>query len=276
MTLTARLGLAGSRRVGVLLLAPLAAMLAAAPLVGADAGAIDLYARFSAPLSAGHALGTDHLGRDVLARVVAGAPWSLGVAVAATLIAGTVGIALGLATARARPEGIGRRAGLQLINLTLAFPGLVAAICLVALIGQGFATLVLVLGLLTSPIFARVTFAEASSLLTRDYVTAARLAGVGEARLLWRHVLPGMRPTLAALAAFHVGDMLIAETALSFLGIGAPLDEATWGNMLADSRAYLFQAPWMMLAPAAAMIAAVLAATLLGGSRTAARAEGAV
>ncbi len=233
----------------------------------------DLMVRFASPGTPGHWLGTDNLGRDMWSRVVAGLAWSLSCALVATLIAAVIGTALGLLAA----ENHGRLRGAirQAVDLVLAFPGLVAAICVIAVVGQGFWPLVLTLGLLTWPVFARVVYAEALSLLERDYVLAARLVGVSRTRILLGHVLPGLRATLLVMLAFHFADMLIAESALSFLGIGAPLGDPTWGNMLAESRQFLFRAPWMLFVPAGAIILAVVTANLLGdGIAVAARKRG--
>jgi peptide/nickel transport system permease protein len=247
---------------GLALAGLLGALALLAPLLLPPSGDVVLTQRFAAPFSPGRLLGADQLGRDLSARIAAGASWSLGVAFSATALAAAIGVPIGLAAAQAR--GWLKALALQAINLALAFPALVAALCLLALIGQGFFTVLIVLGVLTAPVFARVAYAEASSLLARDYVLAARLAGVGPTVTLARHVLPGMIPSLAALGAFHFADMLIAESALAFLGVGAPLDAPSWGAILAESRSFLVQAPWIMLAPAAAMVLAVLAATLIG------------
>ncbi len=233
----------------------------------------DLMVRFASPGTPGHWVGTDNLGRDMWSRVVAGLAWSLSCALVATLIAAVIGTVLGLLAA----ENHGRLRGAirQAVDLVLAFPGLVAAICVIAVVGQGFWPLVLTLGLLTWPVFARVVYAEALSLLERDYVLAARLVGVSRTRILLGHVLPGLRATLLVMLAFHFADMLIAESALSFLGIGAPLGDPTWGNMLAESRQFLFRAPWMLFVPAGAIILAVVTANLLGdGIAVAARKRG--
>jgi peptide/nickel transport system permease protein len=247
----------------VLLLVMAALLLAvlAAPLVADHAAVMQLDQRFQPP--AREALfGTDQLGRDLAARVLAGAPWSLGVAGGATLIALVLGSLAGLAAAEL--EGWPRRLILQLVTLVLSFPGLVAAIAAVAVLGQSALSVLLVLGLLTWTLFARVIYAEAASVRSRDYVTAARLAGVGRARLLWRHVLPAILPSLIAMTVFHFADMLVAASALSFLGVGAPLGAPAWGALLAESRPYLYQAPWMLLAPAAALAGTVLLLNLLG------------
>ncbi len=233
------------------------------PLLGAPgADVINLYDRFEKPGSLSHLLGSDHLGRDLLARMAVGFKWSFAAAILSTALSLAIGAPLGLLAAD--QSGWPRRVILQIINLTMSFPSLVAAICLIAIIGQGFMSLVLVLGLLTWPVFARIVYAESLAILEKDYVIAARFMGVKQWRILFRHVLPALRPSLLATTAFHFADMLIAESALSFLGIGAPIDSSTWGNMLADSRSFLFQAPWMMLVPAGAIVLVVVSANLIG------------
>lgn len=231
-------------------------------LRAAEPWRIDLYDRFAPPGTPGHWLGTDHLGRDLWSRALEGLGWSLGCAIAATATALTIGSVLGLLAAE-RPGAL-RTVVRQTSSLVMAFPGLVVAICVMAVVGQGFWPLVLTLGLLTWPVFARVVFAEASGILARDYVLAARLTGASAVSILRGHVLPAVGPTLFVVGSFHFGEMLIAESALSFLGIGAPVGAPTWGNMLADSRQYLFNAPWMLAVPAGAIVLAVLAANLTG------------
>jgi peptide/nickel transport system permease protein len=209
-----------------------------------------------------HWMGTDQLGRDLWSRVLAGLPWSLGIATVATLISMVIGTVAGL-TAAWQPGRL-RNLVNRLVDVIIAFPGLVIAICLIAVVGRGFWPLAITLGILTWPFFARVVYAEALSLMKRDYVLAARMFAVSGPRILVRHILPGLRPTLLVMLAFHFADMLIAESALSFLGLGAPLSAPTWGNMLADSRQYLINAPWMMLAPGAAIVLVVVTLNLLG------------
>jgi peptide/nickel transport system permease protein len=218
--------------------------------------------RLLRPGTGGHWLGTDALGRDLWARIVTGLGWSLGVAAAATALAATLGTLLALLAAER--AGWVRTAILQLVAAVLSFPGLVVAIAVIAVVGHGYWPLTLTLGLLSWPVFARVVYAEARGLLERDYVLAARLSGASRRRILTGHVLPGIAPTLYVMLAFHLADMLVAESALSFLGLGAPLGSPSLGNMLAESRQYLFVAPWLMFVPAAAIVAVVIAANLLG------------
>jgi peptide/nickel transport system permease protein len=246
---------------GLILSGALLVALALYPGAFEAARDVDLSMRL-APPGPGGLIGADQLGRDLLARVLAGAPWSLGTAAGATAIALVLGSALGLAAAEA--PGWPRAAILQAANLALSFPGLVAAVACVAVFGQGGLTVVLVLGFLTWALFARVVYAESLAVLTRDYVTAARLGGVRPPQVLWRHVLPAIRPSLIAMSVFHFADMLVAAGALSFLGVGAPLGAPAWGAMLAESRPYLYLAPWMLAAPAIALAGTVLGLNLVG------------
>ena len=231
-------------------------------LSGYDPLAGDIGARLRPIFSDGHWLGTDQLGRDLWARVLSGFPWSLGIAAVATAVAMIIGTVLGLMAAW-RPGPV-RTIVNRSVDTIIAFPGLVIAICIIAVVGRGFWPLSLTLGILSWPFFARVVYAEALGLMRRDYVVAAQLFAVSAPVILWRHVLPGLRPTLMVMLAFHFADMLIAESALSFLGLGAPLMAPTWGNMLAESRQYLTNAPWMMLVPGFAIVMVVVALNLLG------------
>ena len=232
------------------------------PLQTHDPGDTDLTARLLGFGSPGHWLGTDHMGRDVWSRLVAGLRWSMACAFSANLISLAIGTVLGLVAAERR--GIARSVARQLGDTFQAFPSLVAAIVVVVLVGEGFVPLVLTLGLLSWPIFMRVVYAEAASLYARDYVRAAQVAGAGRTAIMFGHVLSGLRASLLALFALHFATLLIAESALSFLGIGAPLGSPTWGSMLAESRQYVLVAPRLLLVPAGAIILAVIAAHLVG------------
>lgn len=248
---------------GGLLLAVIAALALLGPaLSGHDPRFVDLANRFAPPLSAGHLLGTDQLGRDVAARLLHGLRYSLATALCATLLAFATGTALGLVAARSRSFlGTAIR---QVTAFAQSFPVFVLAVALVAVVGSGFLAVVLVLGLVTWPVFCRVVQAEAASLFAREYVLAAEMLQMSALRLYARHVLPGLTSSLSVLIAFHFADMLIAESALSFLGIGAPLGAATWGAMLQESRSHLLTAPWLLLVPASAVVTLVITANLLG------------
>ena len=231
-------------------------------LAGFDPGNVATAQRLLPPGSAGHRLGTDQLGRDVLARTLAGFRWSLAVALGASLLAAVVGIAVGVAAGW--NEGWPRAALGRLVETSLAFPYLVLAVAVIAVAGHGYWALVAILGLVNWVTFARVVSAETQAVKRREYVLAARLLGLGTARVLSGPVLRALRPTLLVVWAFAVADLLVAEASLSFLGVGAPLGAPSWGNMLADARRYLFTAPWLLYAPAAAVVLTVMTANLVG------------
>ena len=243
-----------------LLLAAAARWFALDPPEGAMRGS--LLKRFRAPGADGFALGSDQLGRSLLLRGAAGLPWSVGIAAVATAISLGLGTLFGLLAAM--HPGWPRSVIRNLVDTVIAFPSLVIAVVVIALIGRGFWPVALTLGLATWPIAARVVFAEAQSVLRRDYVTAAGFLGVSRLMILWLHVLPALRPTLLVMAAFVFADMLIIESALSFLGLGAPIGVPTWGNMLAESRQFLANAPWMMLVPGGCIAFAAVSLNLLG------------
>ncbi|HEY4026551.1 MAG TPA: ABC transporter permease [Candidatus Dormibacteraeota bacterium] len=252
---------------GALGLAVVVACTAAGPsLAGFDPAHVATADRLLPPGTAGHHLGTDGLGRDVMARTLAGFRWSLAVALLALVIGGAVGTVVGVAAGW--HEGWPRAVLSRAIETAIAFPALVLALAVIAAAGHGFWALVLVLGLVNWVGFARVVLAETRSIKRREYVLAARLLGLGDARVILGPVLRALRPTLLVVSAFAFADLLVAEASLSFLGIGAPLGTPSWGGMLADSRQYVFTAPWLLYAPAAAVVLAVLTANLLGDGLT--------
>jgi peptide/nickel transport system permease protein len=222
----------------------------------------DLLARFTPPGQKGYLLGSDHLGRDLWSRAVDGLQWSMACALSANTINLLIGSTMGLLAAER--EGWVRTIVRQITDTFQSFPFLVVAIVVVVIIGHGFLPLVLTLGFIAWSVFMRVIYAEASSIYQRDYVKAARIAGVSRFAIMYGHVLPGVRASLFVVFAFHFAGLLIAESALSFLGIGAPLGVPTWGNMLAESRQYLLRAPWMLMVPSGAIIIAVITMNLVG------------
>lgn len=222
----------------------------------------DLALRLQGPSFSGAWFGTDALGQDVYSRVIAGFRWSLGIGTIGTLIGGFIGVSLGVSAAWNR--GRLRTFLSRVIDIGISFPYLIIAVTIVTVVGRGFWPLALTLGLVSWPTIARVVYAETLTLREREYVTAARLFGIGSVRSIFTHILPALRPTIQVVAAFTFAELLIAESGLSFLGLGAPLGTPTWGNMLNDSRTYMETAPWMMLGPVTAIIVTIFAANLLG------------
>lgn len=239
-----------------------------------DPTRVDSVHRLLPAWSSGHLLGTDQLGRDLFARTLASMRWSLGVGVVSATLATVIGTFMGVV---AGSSGGWTRATLtRLIDLSLAFPYLVLAVVVMAAVGRGFWPLSLALGLLSWPILARVIYAETLGLMKQDFVTAARLSGVRQARMILSHVLPGVQNSMLVMFAFLFADLLVAESGLSFLGIGAPLGAPSLGNMLSEGREYLVGTPNLVLAPGVAIVLAVIAANLAGdgfAARTRSRAR---
>lgn len=247
---------------GGAIVAILALAAALGPLVvPADPLAIDL-AQVLAPPSRGHWLGCDALGRDVLARVLWSARLSLAVSTTVVMLSLATGSIIGGAAALAggRVDSLVMR----LVDVVLAFPGFLLAIALAAILGPGIVDLVLALSAMGWTGYARLVRGEVLSLREREYVEAARSLGAPPGRLLFRHLLPGLAGPVAVQATFGVGGIIIAEAALSFLGLGALPPAPSWGNMLDTGRAFLLVAPHMTTAPAVAIGASVLGFNLLG------------
>jgi peptide/nickel transport system permease protein len=231
-------------------------------LAGFEAGEQSLGDRLLPPFTNGHLLGTDEVGRDLFARVLAGFRWSLPVGFLSAALATVIGTVIGVVAGWS--SGIVRSALIRLIDVGISFPYYVLAAVVIALIGKGFVTLILVLGLIAWISIARVVYAETRALKEREYILAARLLGVPPWRVIATYLLRGLRARILVMFAFVFADLLVAEAALSFLGIGAPIGEPSWGNMLFTAREGIFEAPWLLWAPAGAVILAVLTANLLG------------
>ncbi len=209
-----------------------------------------------------HLLGTDQLGRDILSRLVYGARVSLVIAVVAVAIAGSLGLTLGLGAGyfRGWVDDVVMRAA----DVLLALPFILLAIALVAVLGPSTGTIIGVLGVTGWVATARVVRAQALSLRGRDFVEAARAMGAGHGRILARHLLPNALAPATVIAALEVGRMILLESALSFLSLGAPPPTPTWGGMLADGRVYLSSAWWLATFPGLAILATVLGINLVG------------
>jgi peptide/nickel transport system permease protein len=209
-----------------------------------------------------HFFGTDHVGRDLLSRLVYGARISLAIAAAVVLISGVVGIALGIVSGYA-----GGKVDFliqKLVEVVWAFPPLLIAIAILAFLGQGLGNLILALTLQRWIPYARVVRAEAMILKEREFVVAARSIGASHLRILTRHLLPNLIQSALVIGTFAMAASIIAEAALSFLGLGVPPSIPTWGSMLADGRAYVSTSWWMSLFPGLWIFATVLAINMLG------------
>lgn len=209
-----------------------------------------------------HPLGTDALGRDVLARVLVATRLSLGLTLLSTAIGLTVGIVLGAA-----PSVVGRRLGRVItggINMAVAFPGLLLILFCAVVFGVGVRGAVLAIGVAMAPSFARLTHTLAASVNGRDFVAAARLAGAGRVRLLFRHVLPNIAEPLAINATISAGGALLTFSGLSFLGIGVQAPSYDWGRLLNEGLNRISVQPEAALAPGVAVVLAGLGFSMFG------------
>lgn len=246
----------------VVLLGVIAALAIFAPMLwGDNASAVDTDAIQQGP-SGEHLLGTDALGRDIFYRVLVAARLSLGLALLATAIGVVVGTLLGTA-----PSVLPRRLGrfcTAAVNIAVAFPGLLLALFFAVIFGVGTTGAVLAIGLATAPAFARLTQTLAASVAGRDYVDAARVAGVGRFRLLTRHVLPNIGEPLIVNATIGAGQALLAFAGLSFLGIGVQAPSYDWGRLLGEGLSRIYLNPGAALGPGVAVVIAGLAFNLFG------------
>ena len=249
--------------IGIALLAPVLA--SKDPLVSdVEHGLSELGAPL--PPSADAVLGTDQLGRDVWARVVSATRTSLAVAAIATMITLAIGVSMGLIAGYA--GGAIDNALMRLVDLVFAFPILLLAILLAALLRQSqpssSAPVFLTLGAVGWTTMARVVRGKASVLARSEMVIAARSLGASPARIVVRHVLPNIAGVVIVVAALSFAQNLFAESTLSYLGLGPPPPAPTWGRMLVEGRAYYRTAPPLVLAPGLAILVAVLAFNLVG------------
>ena len=248
----------------------LLALLVAAAIVGPalidDSASGKLADRLRPPALAGgsldHPFGTDNLGRDILDRMIVAARASLVIALVATALAAVIGVSLGLLSGFA--SGWVDLAVTWLMDTQQALPFVVIAIALVAARGQSVANVVAVLTLTGWVSYARVVRLSTESLRRADFVDAARVGGSGTGRILARHILPNVAPSIIVIASQLAGAMLVYEAGLTFLGLGVPSGTLTWGGLVADGRVLLLPAWWVSALPGVALVAAVLGLSLVG------------
>lgn len=231
-------------------------------LAPADPAAQDLPARLQPP-SAAHWMGTDELGRDVLSRVIYGARVSVMVGVSVVVGCGLVGLGLG-SLAGYYGGWFDRVVNVVLINAFLSFPGILLAIAFAAFLGPGIEKVILALVTTGWAAYARLARAQVLKVKELDFVVAARSLGASDARILSRHLLPNIIQPVLVQAAIGMAGAILAESTLSFLGLGVLAPLPSWGSMLNDARGHLFDAPHLTVFPALAVMSAVLAFNLLG------------
>lgn len=236
-----------------------------APLIDRyDPTAIAAGQQLQAPSST-HWLGTDDVGRDVYSRVVHGARVSLTVGVAAVVFAGVIGWALGVVSAYL--GGVVDLLLQRLIDAMMAFPTILLALALISALGRSEKNVIIAIGLVIAPSVARIVRASTLSVREEVYVLAARSVGATDLRIVLRYITPNIVGPLIVVATVALGGAIISEASLSFLGLGTPPPDPTWGSMIGGTARFkLEQAPWLIWGPGAALTLTVLATNVLGDS----------
>lgn len=209
-----------------------------------------------------HLLGTDENGRDVLARVIYGSRISLQAGLISVGLALVIGVSLGLLAGYFR--GWTDSLIMRSMDALLSFPELLLAVSITAVLGPGLRNAMIAIGVVYTPIYARLTYGQVLSVREREYVEAARAGGAGHLRVMVRHILPNVMAALIVQASLSVALAILAEASLSFLGLGVQPPEPSWGTMVNTGKNYLDMAPWMAFAPGAAILVTVMGFNFLG------------
>lgn len=232
-----------------------------------DPNGLDLGSAFRPPFwldggSTEHLLGTDNLGRDIFSRIVAGARISLTVAVYAIVISGGIGALIGMIAGyfgKAVDAVI-----MRLVDIQMSIPSLALALVIATVLSPSLTTVIVVISITYWTWYARIVRGEILSLKERDYVALAKVAGCSTTTIFTRHLLPNIINTLLVLASLQVGQVIIFEASLSFLGLGIQSPDVSWGLMLADARNYITNAWWAITLPGVAIMLTCLSANLIG------------
>ena len=214
--------------------------------------------------TAEHLLGTDQVGRDLLARMIYGGRVSLVVGVAAVIISATIGVLLGLSAGYF--GGNTDWTIMTLINVMLTFPFVLLALAVIAVLGPNLVNMIIVLGVAGWPIYARVVRAETLAIREREFVLAGRALGMGHVRLVFRQIVPNLVSTIVVIATLQVAQVIILESFLSFLGLGVQPPTPAWGNMLGEGRVYMLNSWWIATFPGLAIFVTTLVINLMGNA----------
>jgi peptide/nickel transport system permease protein len=214
------------------------------------------------PPSGTHLFGTDELGRDIFSRVLIATQASLEVALASVAFAFVVGVAVGIVSGYL--GGWLDAVLMRVVDVMFAFPVLLLALAIVAVLAPGTTTTILAIGIVYTPIFARVTRASALGVRVEPFVSVSRTLGTPSTYILWRHILPNIAGPVIVQTSLSLAFAILSEAALSFLGLGIQPPEPSWGRMLFDAQGFVHRAWWMSIFPGAAIFITVLAFNLLG------------
>lgn len=229
-----------------------------------DAGEQNLLMALEPPwnFTEGYVFGTDHLGRDILARMTSGARVSLAIAGAVVVISGVVGVLIGALSGYL--SGTRDMVIQKVVETFWAFPPVLLAIAVLAFLGQSLGNVIFALALQRWIPYCRIARAQALTIRSKEYIAASRIMGGGTAWVLRRHVLPNVMASAIIVATFTMATAILAESSLSFLGLGVPPSVPTWGGMLAEGRSYISRAWWLAVFPGLGIFVTVLGLNLLG------------
>ena len=247
---------------GLAVIALFVALALTAPLVSPYDPAAQSWTAVRKPPSAQHLFGTDDVGRDILARIIFGARASLLAGVISVVIALAIGVPLGMTAGYI--GGFLDAVISRLTDAMLAIPFLILAIALAAFLGPSLHNAMIAIGISTTPIFVRLTRGQVMAVKVEDYVEAARVVGNPPWRVALKHILPNILPSLMVQASLSIAAAIIAEAALSFLGLGQQPPAPSWGSMLNAAQRFLANAPWMAVWPGLAIFLTVVSFNLLG------------
>jgi len=229
-------------------------------LVDHDPGEMKVTARLQPP-SAEHWLGTDEFGRDLLARIVYGARVSIGTGLTVALVSSLAGMVIGLYASYYKTLD---HVLMRICDGLYAIPGILLAIALMAALGASVTNVITALSVVYTPGIARIVRSAALSVRSQTYIEALQVQGAGATRIIWRHIAPNTLSPLLVQATFVFAEAIISEAALSFLGVGIPAPDPSWGNILQAGKLVIFKAWWMVVFPGAAIVLTVLGLNLLG------------